>query len=270
MTDPTLARLEVAGVAVAEYASGLALDPTSAPRPHFHPVRTLRGTVVTDARPDDHPWHLGLGVAIQDVGGWNLWGGPTFVGGQGYLALDDHGRVEHDGFLARDGAGWVDRLTWRTRDGAPLLTEERSVGARPLGEGYQLGLRTTLTNATGAPLRLGSPATNGRTGAGYGGLFWRLPSGDRPRVATSQGEGEAACHGAVTPRLLWQDPVLRFTLVLSTTDSDPWFVRLHDYPGVGLQLAGSRPVVLPVGGSLTRELQALVLDGVDDPDPAPA
>ena len=29
--------------------------------------------------------------------------------------------------------------------------------------------------AADRPVRLGSPATNGREGAGYGGLFWRLP-----------------------------------------------------------------------------------------------
>jgi len=266
MTDRTLARLEVAGVVVAEYLSGRGLDPALAPRPHLHPVRTLSGTVVTDAGPDDHPWHRGLGVALQDVGGWNLWGGPTYVRDQGYVALEDHGRVEHDAFLAQDSGGWTDRLSWLTGAGSLLLEEERTVSAAPLAEGYELTLRTTLSNASEGPLRLGSPATNGRAGAGYGGLFWRLPPGGRPRVSAAAGEGEAACHGVVTPWLVWQDAGLGFTLVLRSPDLDPWFVRIGDYPGVGLQLAAAHPVVLPVRGSLTRELRALVLDGVDDPD----
>jgi hypothetical protein len=256
----TLARLAVDGAVVAEYVSGADLDPGLSPRPYLHPVRTLGGTVLTDVGPEDHPWHLGLGVAVQDVGGWNVWGGPTYVDGQGYVPLDDHGRVDHDGFLHQHDGGWTDRLTWRTGTGRPVLAEERTIGARPVEAGYALTLRTTLTNATEGPLRLGSPATNGRAGAGYGGLFWRLPPGGRPRVSTSDGEGEAACHGAVTPRLVWQDSALGFMLVLSTPDDDPWFVRVDDYPGVGLQLAATEPVVLPAGGSLTRELRALVLD----------
>ena len=38
---------------------------------------------MTDAHPADHDWHLGIGVAVQDVAGWNLWGGRTYVRDQG-------------------------------------------------------------------------------------------------------------------------------------------------------------------------------------------
>ena len=85
---------------MAEYADGRGLDPTLAPRPHLHPVRTLSGTPVTDARPSDHPWHLGLSVALPDVDGANFWGGPTYLRGRGYTWRDDHGRIEHLGFAA--------------------------------------------------------------------------------------------------------------------------------------------------------------------------
>jgi hypothetical protein len=64
----------------------------------------------------------------------------------------------------------------------------------------------------------------------------------------------------VSPELVWQDAALGFTLALSTPDADPWFVRVGDYPGVGLQLAADRQVLLPVGGAVSRELRALVLD----------
>jgi hypothetical protein len=73
----TLATLRVDGVTVAEYLAGDDMPPGLAPRPYLHPVRTLSGVVVTDAMASDHPWHLGVSVAVQDVDGWNFWGAPT-------------------------------------------------------------------------------------------------------------------------------------------------------------------------------------------------
>src|SRR3954451_21269079 len=59
MDERLLARLRLDGVPVADYVDGGELDPVLSPRPYLHPVRTLRGVVVTDARPADHRWHLG-------------------------------------------------------------------------------------------------------------------------------------------------------------------------------------------------------------------
>nr|BFE71341.1 hypothetical protein GCM10020092_046420 [Actinoplanes digitatis] len=50
---------------------------------------------MTDALPEDHRWHLGVSVAMQDADGVNLWGGRTYVRGQGYTWLEDHGRIAH-------------------------------------------------------------------------------------------------------------------------------------------------------------------------------
>ncbi len=258
-----LAVLRVAGTAVATYDDGAGLDRVLAPRPHLHPVRTLAGRAVTDAVPADHRWHLGVSVALQDVGGHNLWGGRTYLAGQGYTWREDHGRIEHAGFTALADDGVDQRLRWLGADGTELLTERREVRVRASVTGWELDLTTTLTNATGAPLRLGSPATNGRTGAGYGGLFWRLPPASDPRVRTADAEGEERVHGSPAPWLAWTergpDP---FTLVLAGAPPvDPWFVRVAGYPGVGCQLAPVDPVVLPPGGALTRGLRALVADG---------
>lgn len=262
----TLAALRLNGVTVAEYVDGHGLPEDLAPRPYLHPVRTLGGTVVTDALPADHPWHLGLAVALQDVDGWNFWGGPTFVRGQGYVRRDDHGRIEHAGFADVDDHGFSQRLRWRTAQGDTLLTENRRMRARPAGQGWELAVTTTLTNATQRPLRLGSPATNGRPGAGYGGLFWRLPPAAEPRVLTEGATGEQGVHDSVAPWLAWVDEDRGFTLVLAgadeTTRTDPWFARVEDYSGVGSQMAAREPVTLPVGGSVTRGLRALLVDGV--------
>ncbi|SNS26097.1 Methane oxygenase PmoA [Geodermatophilus saharensis] len=263
-----LATLAVGGVPVAEYADGGGLDPVLAPRPHLHPVRTLGGRTVTDAQPADHPWHLGVSVAVPDVGGANLWGGPTYLPEAGYTWREDHGRIEHAGFTAADPAGVDERLRWLVPGGEVVLTERRRLRARPAGPGWELGIGTALTNVSGRALALGSPATNGRAGAGYGGLFWRLPPGGAPSVRTADREGEEAVHGSVAPWLAWRDPGAGFTLALTGTDAatraDPWFVRVRDYPGVGWQLAARRPLVLPPGETVTRGFRALVVDGVLD------
>jgi hypothetical protein len=258
----------LADTTVAEYVDGRGLDPALAPRPHLHPVRTLAGTVVTDAQPADHPWHLGLSIAVQDVDGWNLWGGPTFVRDQGYTSRADHGRIEHTGFIGLRRDGFDERLRWLSPSGELLLVEERVVRGRLVRHGWELRISTTLTNATDRTLRLGSPATNGRVGAGYGGLFWRLPPVRDPWVRTADAEGEGATHGAIAPWVAWADRAAAFTLAVTGDDratrADPWFVRVADYPGVGSQLAADTPLLLPPANRLTRGLRALLADGVLD------
>jgi hypothetical protein len=266
MDERLLARLRLDGVPVADYVDGSELDPVLSPRPYLHPVRTLRGIVVTDAQPADHRWHLGICVALQDVDGWNFWGGRTYVRGQGYTWRGDHGRIEHAGFGHRGDSGFTEKLHWVTPQGERVLAEHRQVRARLAEWGWELDIVTTLSNATDRPIRLGSPATNGREGAGYGGLFWRLPPAREPLVRTADAAGENAVHNRVAQWLAWSDPVAGCTLVFTGTDSatraDPWFVRVENYPGVGSQLAARDPLTLPTGGAATRGLRALVADGV--------
>jgi hypothetical protein len=268
MGERTLTRLRLDGVPVADYADGGEHDPALSPRPYLHPVRTLGGILVTDALPADHPWHLGISVALQDVDGWNFWGGRTYVRGHGYVWRDDHGRIDHAGFAQRDDSGFTERLRWLTPGGQLLLAEHRTLRAGLVEPGWELEIVTTLTNATDRPVRLGSPATNGRAGAGYGGLFWRLPPAREPHVYSATAAGEHAVHNSVAPWLAWADRACGFTLVLAGTDeasrADPWFLRVKDYPGVGSQLAARDPLMLPPGEGATRGLRALLADGVLD------
>jgi hypothetical protein len=272
MGERTLTRLRLDGVPVADYVDGSELDPALSPRPYLHPARTLNGTLVTDALPADHRWHLGISVALQDVEGCNFWGGRTYVRGQGYVQRDDHGRIEHAGFAECDDTGFIERLRWLTPRRQVLLTEDRTLRARLVERGWELEIITTLTNATGQPVRLGSPATNGRAGAGYGGLFWRLPPAREPQVYTATGAGEPAVHNRVAPWLAWADRAAGFTLVFTGADeatrADPWFVRVEDYPGVGSQLAARDPLTLAPGDAATRGLRVLLADGVLDAETA--
>ncbi|MFG2250198.1 DUF6807 family protein [Spirillospora sp. NPDC048823] len=250
--------LRVGGHEVAAYIQRGDLQATDAPRPHLHPVRTLGGTVVTETQPDDHVHHFGAGVAISDVDGVNFWGGSTYVPGEGPKILPNHGRQRRRTLRPIDG-GYADTLDWVGPDGTVLADEERTLTARPVAGAWVLHFTFTLTGRTGRPLVIQSSACKGRTGAGYGGFFWRAPK-DSPGLAVFTGEasGEEAVHGSVTPWLALTSDAWSLVFV-QTAGLDPWFVRAAHYPGVGPALAWDEPLTVP--HHLTRAITVVVADG---------
>lgn len=265
--------LTCAGRRVASYVWRPALAAKLSPRPYLHPVRTLGGTVVTELMPEDHPHHLGVSVAVPDVGGRNFWGGRTFVRGRGPTWLDNHGTQRHLGWTRRGDDGFAETLLWVGPDDTPLLWEERTVATRLLGadapDCWALDLGFTLTNVSGVPLAIGSPATNGRPGAGYGGFFWRAPRASRDlRAFTCDAAGEDAVHGSRSAWLALSGTgpddrgwTLVFVAADTGTRDDPWFVRVRDYPGVGSSLAWDRPLPVAPDRAVTRRIVTVVADG---------
>jgi hypothetical protein len=252
-----MVELHVDGIRVATYVDEPALDIRLAPRPYLHPARTLGGTVVTDELPQDHPWHLGVSVTMQDVDGVNVWGGRTYVRDQGYIWRDDHGRVVSEGRTPLP-AGFSENLRWVDADGRLLLREQRSVTARPAARGWRLFFRYALGAPAQSEVTIGSPATNGRTGgAGYGGFFWRATEGEAVAFTPSGGEP----HGSTDPWLALSVEDA-YTLVFTGLDGDDrWFARAGEYNGVCAALAWEDPLTIKPGVPLTREITVLVADG---------
>ncbi|AFR30332.1 DUF6807 family protein [Arthrobacter sp. Rue61a] len=273
--------LDIKGVPVATLRDGTHIRATSSPRPYLHPVRTLAGTVVTDHVPEDHVWHLGAGVALQDVDGINFWGGRTFTREAGaYVWRKDHGRIVTESAEHSDGQR-REKLSWLAPDGTPVLREQREWRWAAVGHSaWKLTLDFTLESATGRAVLLGSPGSNGRPLGGYGGFFWRLPKVSDATIWTPDARGEDAVHGSVAPWLAWSgtfdagtsgaahvtgDPGLGHpaTLVFlaSPQAPDPWFVRHSGYPGVGLSLAWDAPVAADTGHPVHRSVTVLITDG---------
>ncbi|WP_223777842.1 PmoA family protein [Streptomyces sp. 135] len=265
--------LRCAGRPVARYVIRPDLERGMAPRPYLHPVTTLAGTPVTELAPDDHPHHLGAGVAVPDVAGRNFWGGRTFVRDQGPTELDNHGAQHHRGFKLRDPDGFVEDIDW-TADGEVLLRERRTVAAVELtAAAWALDFTFSLTNATGGELSIGSPATNGRPGAAYGGFFWRAPKAAAPpRVFTPEAEGEEPAHAARADWLALAGDgwTLVFAGATARTRRDPWFVRAAEYPGVGSSLATGDRLPIAPRDTLVRRVVTVVADGTLDRDEAAA
>ena len=252
-------------VPLARYEAGDRLPRIHSPRPYLHPVHTLAGVPLTDAGPVDHRHHYGVGVALPDINGTSHWGGRTFVADVGPTLLPNHGRQVSVDTAVDPMAPHVllDTVLWTDEHGDPQLEERRRIGARQLGDdGWVLEWRSTLHAAHG-PLEIRSPATNGRPGAGYGGVFWRLPIAERTRVLSARGEGEAAAHGSTSP---WVAFVQRHgdratTLLLTqTSPARHWFLRSAEYPGACPALAWDTPVLVPAGGTVETGVVAALLD----------
>ena len=272
---PAVRTLTVDGHPVADYQDGSHVRAVSSPRPYLHPVRTLSGVAVTDHMPLDHVWHLGVGVALQDVDGVNFWGGRTYTRDAGqYIWRPDHGSITSTGTTLEEtdaGKGQEGRLqatlAWNGPDGTTVLVEERAWAWSGVAPSiWRLSLDFSLSPAGDAPVSLGSPGSNGRFEGGYGGFFWRLPGCEDASVWTPAGAGEAGTHGSVTRWLAWSGtfdggPA---TLVFVAPDgsTDPWFVRMEGYPGVGRSLAWDSPVTAEPGSPVRRQVTVFVADGI--------
>ncbi|MFS0695566.1 PmoA family protein [Streptomyces nitrosporeus] len=255
-----------------------------APKPYVHPLRTLAGRVVTDYRPNDHRWHKGLQMTASHLSGQNLWGGNSYVHGEGYLALPGRvGSMAHAGFdevAAGDGrARFTERLTWHPYGGGLWADETRRIEVHdvdPADGSWALTWSCAVTNRREEPLRFGSPTTQGRPDAGYTGLFWRGPrafAGGRVLGPDAEGPG---MMGRQAPWLAYcgeHDGVDgHATLVFAHSPENDhtgaggghpahWFVRDSPYAAVAPSLAFHEELVLEPGATLTRRYRVLVADG---------
>ena len=266
------------GTLLAAAVSGRSMPPVHSPRPHLHPVHSLAGRAMTVTNPSDHRHHFGLSLTMPDVNGTTYWGGRTYVEGRGSTLLANHGVQESlEETLDRSGHELSSRVQWRAHDGAELLHEQRSLGTflLPGPRGWGLHWRSRLHTA-GGPVTFTSPANRGRLGAGYGGLFWRLPEADEVLVLVEGGRGEAIAHGSRSPFVIVQrrhGSTWSSLLMVQDEEAqgriDPWFVRASDYLGVGTSLAWDAPRRLEAGAHLDVVVRAAVLDHPVSDDEVP-
>jgi LacI family transcriptional regulator len=257
--------LTAADQPLTRYVNGDAMPAVHSPRPHLHPLHSLGGVAMTQTTPTDHRHHYGVSMAVPDVNGTTYWGGRTFVRGQGPTLLANQGRQRTvSAEVVDDGATLSGQVSWTDERGRDQLVERRRVTGLllPEVEAWALGWSSRL-HAQDSDVTIGSPATSGRPGAGYGGLFWRLPFADETSVLTADAGAEAQAHGSRSP---WIAVVRRHgdawtTLLLAQPGRvDPWFVRVADYVGAGPALAWDTPRRIGAGSTLDVELVAAVVD----------
>ncbi len=86
------------GVTLFSYVYRPQTPAIESPRPYFHPLRTLKGNVVSGFRPHDHRWHHGLSMTCANLSGVNFWGGPTYLRDGGYVQLNNNGEQRQVGW----------------------------------------------------------------------------------------------------------------------------------------------------------------------------
>lgn len=248
------------------------------PKPYFHPMHTLSGNLVTNFRPHDHVWHKGLCMTMAVLNDQNFWGGNTYVHGRGYVQLDNNGGMFHQAWQQIDAAPGavtlVESLDWITQAGARWIDETRRIAVHsvdPAAGAWTLDFGCRLTNVHDEPLVFGSPTTEGRPMAGYGGLFWRGPrsfrggearaagglNGDDIMGATAEWLAYSGLHDGSGDRstLLFLDhPAnLRYP--------NQWFMRSEPFACASFAFTFDTTYSLPPGETIDQRYRIIITDG---------
>ena len=262
--------LEHEGVALFRYVYRPQTPEIESPRPYFHPLRTLKGHIVSGFRPHDHRWHHGLSMTSAHLNGHNFWGGPTFVDGE-YQQLENNGRQTKDwkSFAPREN-GFLQEIAWLTAQDEWILGGSYQAQAQIEADFWQLNLQISLENTTDESLRWGSPTTQGRENAGYGGLFWRGPRDFLGgQVLMSDGREGADLMGQKSPYLAYigahDENNAQSTLVFVDDPKNPryptpWFVR-NTTPMVCPNFAFHEEYIQNPGEVLSLNYKILIADG---------
>lgn len=243
------------------------------PRPYFHPLRTLGGRLVSLYRPHDHVWHKGIALSLPNVGSENFWGGTTYRRGTGYGQYDNDGSMRHRAFtgLESEGerVGAAHDLDWVTQDGKDMFAERRRF-AVVAGEGeWTLLFATTFTNVGGEPVIIGSPTTEGRDNAGYGGLFWRGPRSFTDGVVRVPGRtGGDELMGVRAPWMAYtgrhdEEDGSSTVVFVDGSDAPPvkWFVRANPFAAVCPAPFFDTETTVAPGEALSFRYAVVVADG---------
>ena len=98
------------------------------PKPYFHPVALLDGTVLTDNSPPDHLWHHALWFAWKNINGVNFWEEDPQTGQSNGKTTWNNVNVT----TAKDHSAAITmELLYNHREQEPILTEKRSMAVSP-------------------------------------------------------------------------------------------------------------------------------------------
>jgi hypothetical protein len=237
---------------------------TEASRPYAHPVRSLAGDVLTNFRPNDHPWHHALSLTLTSVDGLNFWGGATHTPTDGYQWRDNHGVQLHREWLALTPERLEERVDWcEQKSGREIFQERRLLRTMAAADSWSLAWTSELRNVTGRDLALNNyHSHNGLAGSHYTGLLFRGARellddhGDATIGITAEGglAGETAVHGAPAHWMEWScqhDGTLRRTRIRFENVGGPlpWFVR-RKLPCAVFAFHREQTHALPAGGTL--------------------
>ena len=165
-------------------------------KPFVHPLCLPDGRCVTDARPADHPWHLGLWFCWKYVNGLNYWEPRDPAGGN---LFPDGMTVVRDFAIRPRGAGCdVSVDLWygpRAEPGRVLLDERRELVFSPPDAkgGYRIRARHSFVARETVRFDCRRPV-------GYGGFSLRMDGMMSGFTATGEGGTPDATRNVAGPK----------------------------------------------------------------------
>ena len=229
-------------------------------KPFVHPICLPDGRCVTDARPDDHPWHLGLWFCLKYMNGLNYWEPRAPV--KGNLFPDGMTVVKDFKIAVNGGACDVELSLWygpRAEPGRVLLEERRKVSfSEPDGQG-RYAIRSTHEFTAREKVKL-----DGRRPIPYGGLTLRLApmakdfdltgvGGDPDREKNVGGPKEMTAVRCVDPKN-GHGVQVKILAPLETERIYTW----SDHRFINPSPAYERPIELEPGGKLKLDYEVSV------------
>ncbi|MGC4071543.1 MAG: PmoA family protein [Nibricoccus sp.] len=238
---------------------------TESPRPYAHPVCSLAGEVLTNFRPNDHPWHHGLSFTINRLDAANYWGGPSYRAGDGYRWRSDHGTQRHVGWKEIAPSRLEQLLEWPSLSGGLYLRERRILSPLRISEtAWSLRWQAELENVSGRNLVAANCYSAERlAGSHYTGLQFRgaralLDEHGDPEIALfadGMRSKEEAINGSQARALEWHgrtDTTLRRVGLRFENNLGPlhWFFR-RENPLIALPFQYDRDITLAPGETLS-------------------
>jgi hypothetical protein len=235
-------------------------------KPYFHPLATPGGTVLTELRPKDHPWHCGLWWSWKYINGRNYWEedarthsseGVTDVTARDFQPHDDGSAV-----LILD-------ITYHPRGGAAVMTEKRTIEiSAPKDGSYDMRWTSDFTAVASASLTRTPPSGKPGTSVlgGYAGLTLRLPPATRPwTFSNSEGmTGPKTVQGLHSDWIKFsagsdKAAVTIFDDAANVRHPTPWYGH-QDMPFFNAAFLFDKTMDMKAGEKLTLRYRVLVTD----------
>ncbi|MFC0019483.1 DUF6807 family protein [Roseibacillus persicicus] len=177
-------------------------------KPYFHPLATIQGSVLTDLRPEDHPWHRALWFSWKFINGVNYWEEDRKTG-------ESAGKTEIRSVEVRTGADFSADISMTIgyhEDGQPdVLTETRVLTISPPDKAgsYTIDWHSQFTAQRDLVLdRTPIPSEpEGKSFGGYAGLSFRSSSARSETWSFLNNEGrQDGLHGRESSWVAFSGP----------------------------------------------------------------
>ncbi|MGO8837344.1 MAG: PmoA family protein [Limisphaerales bacterium] len=259
-TEHTLARLDGTNVLWQINAA-----PTEG-KPYFHPLATPGGTLLTDLRPPDHPWHRSLWFSWKFINGLNYWEEDRQTHrSEGATELVEQKLQPHD-----DGSAMLKfSLSYHPWNAPAVLTEQRTIEvSAPTNGCYEINWTSEFTAVTNVSLTRTPPPgePDGKSYGGYAGLSLRLNKAMCGwTFSNSSGATDGmALHGKPASWFKFSagtnlPAVTIFDDAKNLRHPSPWYVN-QEMPFFSPALLFNQSLTLSPGKKLTLRYKILIID----------